>query len=717
MRYIVFSLLGLVMALGGIQTPTSAHDAAACGDAGGLVTRHDYTADAIQTRMFYSVYTPPCYAPDETSYPVLYLLHGSNDDDGHWLRLGLQSALDDGIRDGRLPPMIVVLPFGNWIANENVFGDASWYGVFINQLMPIVEEAYAVSGNRATRAIGGISRGGFWAYHIAFRQPGLFGRVGGHSAFFDEYHAPETFNPLDLASAAPGIEALALWLDRGIDDYAASGLDLMHQRLQDRGVSHHYQIYPEGQHNNDYWRQHIETYLTFYSEDWPLPSPPVDREAASPGSRYLLMPVVALRSLQSDLTLDEVNTVLGGFLSPSLVLDESTAAVLATQGIVMPPGTTIVSDDALQNTLARDTTRFSLLPLDRVTPDYRVLTIGGQHPLDWGDDYPLGFDALPPNFHPDLLTRLVMSGVTALTRGTTTALDESGLQWAAGGVAPYVTAADFFHVSNEVSIVPGCPNVDGPRLSGVYSFCSKLEHFGLLHLLDVDIVELTGNHNNDFGYDAYLNTLAWYQENGIATVGGGTSLAEARSPLLLEHNGNSIALLACNWIGPYFALVNEDPTLRGGVRPGAAFCDRDWLGDAIPQLKADHDMVVVSIQYLELDQYYPSSQQRQDFQWVAEQGADVVLGSQAHFPQGLDLYATADGRTAYLHYGLGNLFFDQQFFAGERFFMDQLFVYDGRLLFVDLFTGVIEGQARPRPMTADERLNFLYLILVENHGR
>jgi hypothetical protein len=44
--------------------------------------------------------------------------------------------------------------------------------------------------------------------------------------------------------------------------------------------------------------------------------------------------------------------------------------------------------------------------------------------------------------------------------------------------------------------------------------------------------------------------------------------------------------------------------------------------------------------------------------------------------------------------------------------MDQLFIYGGRLLGVDLFTGIIEDQGRPRPMTPDERDDFLEWMFV-----
>jgi poly-gamma-glutamate capsule biosynthesis protein CapA/YwtB (metallophosphatase superfamily) len=232
----------------------------------------------------------------------------------------------------------------------------------------------------------------------------------------------------------------------------------------------------------------------------------------------------------------------------------------------------------------------------------------------------------------------------------------------------------------------------------------------LLTYLGVDIVELTGNHNNDYGYDVYTRTLDMYHNAGIATLGGGRTLAEARAPYIIQHHGNRIAMLACNWNGPDYALVDEENNDSWGIRPGAAYCDRSWLSAAIPQLAAENDLVVVTVQYAEYDLYTPIDRQVTDFHWLADLGADVVIGTQAHKPQTFEFYSPAAGEPAFIHYGMGNLFFDQPEWEHVRFFMDQLFVYEGRLLTVDLFTGIIEDKGRPRPMTPDERLEFLDLM-------
>lgn len=734
------AIVCLLLFLGGIGfSATSSQTQPLCTESIGRTERPNYYADVIQTRMVYTIYLPPCYDQTVRTYPVVYLLHGSNDDDNHWLRLGLQTYMDDSISSGILPPMIVVLPFGNWIANENRFGIDSWGNVFLDILMPLVESSYRIDAQKEARAIGGISRGGFWAYQIGLRRPDLFNAIGGHSAFFDRFHAPPEANPLDLALSAPNIETMRLWLDRGANDYAAPGLDIMDERLAQRGVPYTYIIHPTGEHNNTYWSAHVAEYIQFYADSIIQPSaspettPAVDlgilpaqpaifmtntprppENIVPPTSETgiaLFLPVVGFNSTQSNIESARLNTIRAGLLDAMLVLSDTTASQLLSLGVEIPAGAQIVPANALYNTLWRDGRLFTLLPFDQLIPRYRVLMVDELHPLDQLDRYPFAFrDVVTPNFYPSRLTRLLMTGVTALTRDTRAVLDNNGAEWAVSAILPYVENADFLHISNEVSIVDDCPRAG----MSVMSFCSKSEHFEVLRLLGTDIIELTGNHNNDYGYEPYLTTLDWYVDNNMTVIGGGRTLDEARAPYIIEHHGNRIGMIACNWVGPYYALVNEDANLTGGIRPGAAACDLTWLRTAIPELRQTVDMVVLSVQYWEFDQYQPTAQHRSDFRLLASLGADVVLGSQAHFPQSMEFYPIDQTRESFIHYGLGNFFFDQEFFAGKRAFIDQLFIYEGRLQFVDLYPILIEGQGQPRPMTADERLNFLHLILIQN---
>ena len=398
------------------------------------------------------------------------------------------------------------------------------------------------------------------------------------------------------------------------------------------------------------------------------------------------------------------------------MLTQSALVYLTTQGFAFHPDTKIVDSEGLEFRLWNEKNLFTLLPFDALTPRFRPLWIDNVPVVDQLVAYPLIWESDDPNFDRDKLTRITLSGTTAVARQTLTAFDQMGVEEAVSGIQDYVRLSDFFHVTNEASIAPSCPQYTGDVLGGNNSLCMKSDHASLFELLDVDIVDLTGNHINDFGYDVLNNTLDFFEELGIEIVGGGRTMAEGREPLVIEHNDSTIGWIACNHVGPYYALANDDPNMLGGIRSGAVDCDANWLREALPLLSADVDIVLVTLQYQEFEEYVPTSQQRIDYQTIADWGADVVIGTAEHKPMTFEFYPTRRGETAFIHYGLGNLFFDQPFWGNMRFFLDTLYIYEGRLMTVELFPGIIDDLARPRLLDGDDQFNFLYYLLIEQNG-
>lgn len=679
----------------------------------GTLSRETYHSNPSNRDRYFSIYLPPCYETTSETYPVVYLLHGSNGDDSQWSRLGFNRVLEESILREDAPPFIVVLPFGENVANDNTFEGVSFDEIMLD-LMNYIKTTYRVSGKQA---IGGISRGGFWAYHIGLRYPDQFVAIGGHSPFFDPMHVAPEYNPLNLAGDLPEDTPLKLWLDRGTDDYASDGIERMNVVLITHRIPHTYQVYPDGIHDESSWATYIEDYVAFYASAFSDVSDTVQEPAnTETNALELYIPAGAFPALNTSIDSSRLNALLNGELDDKLILSQTAFQTISARGFVLHPEIRVTTDDTLEFRLWQDKNLYTLMPFDQLTQRFRPLWVDDIPVVDQLDMYPLVWESETPNYDPDKLTRITLSGTTAIARNTLTAFDEVGVEYAVGGIRDYVTQSDYFHITNEASIAETCPQFTSDVLGGNSSMCMKPDHRDFFALLDVDIVDLTGNHINDFGYQPLENMLDMFTEQGIQVVGGGRNTTEAQSPLIIEHNGSRIGWIACNSVGPYYAMANDNPAFVGGVRPGGASCDEKWLSNALPILSSQVDVTIVTVQYLEIEDYLPTQQHRIDYRRFAEWGADIVVGTSEHKPMIFEYYLTRRGETVFIHYGLGNLFFDQPFWGNMRFFMDTLYIYDGRLLTVELFPGIIEGAARPQLMTAEDEFNFLHFLFIQQNG-
>lgn len=246
-----------------------------CDDEAGQVI--DFTDNRSENgngeNLRYRVYVPPCYFGAGVRFPVVYLLHGLSYREQQWEDLGMLSALDEGILQGRLAPMILVMPYLGNLGQANSFPPGrSYEGFILDELMPQIERNFCTITRPQERAIGGISRGGFWAYSIAFRHPDLFGIVGGHSAFFPNNlnQVPAPFSPLEIAQNDPDLPdmGIRMYLDNGANDSSGPSQQLFSSRLSARGIAHTYVVHPTGEHDNSYWSRHVAEYLDFYGRHW-----------------------------------------------------------------------------------------------------------------------------------------------------------------------------------------------------------------------------------------------------------------------------------------------------------------------------------------------------------------------------------------------------------------------------------------------------------------
>jgi len=421
-------------------------------------------------------------------------------------------------------------------------------------------------------------------------------------------------------------------------------------------------------------------------------------------------------TVMDGVTSDELRSLWTSGGTPLLMEESTLRALTAIWG---EPASGSVRSVAAEQLLdaAWSESAWAIIPFESLEPKWKFLTVDGQSPIRKGFDltkYPLvvGFTLHPDgivdssgweltNYDPNKLTTVIMTGVTALVRATAVTMELKGSTYPGEKMRDLFREADIMHVSNEIPFFTGFPYPKADA-SGPLVFCSAPKYMDLLTDIGTDVIELTGNHFADYGPNAMYETLDIYRANGIPYFGGGQDLQDSLKPALFEVNGNRIAFIGCNKPD-----VNRFPTATD-YQPGAAPCDFPYLQQRINSLKAEGYVVISTFQWNESYDYKPAPQQRDDFRLMAESGASIVSGSQAHYAQAMEFY---DG--AFIHYGLGNLFFDQM---GDqdwmppgirRLFFDRYAIYNGKLVGIELITGVLEDYSRPRIMDEEERAAFL----------
>jgi enterochelin esterase-like enzyme len=220
--------------------------------------------------MRYRVYLPPCYGVDDRLYPTLYIFGGNIHDDAIWDTLGLDEAAEAMITRGDIPPLLIVMPDNGWLANTTTSGPNSYEGFVLNELIPHVETTYRARSDADGRAVGGLSRGGYWSLMMAFRRPDLFRSVGAHSPALIDSHAGPAEDPR-VTGAVNDLGDLRIWIDIGEGDpYLSEALPL-HEALTAAGVAHEWHVEP-GTHEEAFWRARLERYLMWYSGGWRVAS-------------------------------------------------------------------------------------------------------------------------------------------------------------------------------------------------------------------------------------------------------------------------------------------------------------------------------------------------------------------------------------------------------------------------------------------------------------
>ncbi len=223
--------------------------------------------------------------PDEPEMPrpwsVFYLLHGLSDDHSIWMRRSSIERYVTGL------PLVVVMPDGGRGWYTNAIQGYAYENDLLKDVVGLIERTFPVKAERAARAIGGLSMGGYGAVKLGLKHHEMFASVNSHSGAFGfqrgEYDKVKKFSPEfpHIFGATPKggpedpfaiVERIdhgripALRIDCGVADELLQQNRDFHKHLESLNIPHEYQEYP-GAHDWAYWDLHVQEAVAFHARN------------------------------------------------------------------------------------------------------------------------------------------------------------------------------------------------------------------------------------------------------------------------------------------------------------------------------------------------------------------------------------------------------------------------------------------------------------------
>lgn len=212
-------------------------------------------------------------------------------------------------------------------------------------------------------------------------------------------------------------------------------------------------------------------------------------------------------------------------------------------------------------------------------------------------------------------------------------------------VSKELQSADISVINNEFVFSDG-----GERQENkAYTFRAKTANISFLNVFGADLANLANNHTYDFKASGLLDTISTLKGYGIATMGAGANLAEAKKIQYYIANGKKIAFVSATEIEKYYRFTKEATETEAGV---LKTLDPTIYNQVIAEAKENSDYVIASVHWGIEGTYKYNTSQYNLAKGFVEAGADAVIGGHPHRLQGIEYI---DGVP--VCYSLGNFWF------------------------------------------------------------
>ncbi|HPR30578.1 MAG TPA: alpha/beta hydrolase-fold protein [Prolixibacteraceae bacterium] len=238
----------------------------------GLVSELNYFSKITQAWRRCFVYTPPGYDANLSNrYPVLYLQHGSFEDETGWPGQGKANRiLDNLIAENKAVPMIIVMDNGYaYKAQNNATGRPAmvFEEVMMQEIIPMIDTRFRTLANRESRAIAGLSMGANQTMRIVMNNLEHFAYYGGFSGTSNYPSANEIDTQIFLNGAfndgkKVNEQLKVLWLGLGTKEPEPfpGSVGAFRKMLDKQGIKHVYYESPETAHEWQTWRRSLYQY-------------------------------------------------------------------------------------------------------------------------------------------------------------------------------------------------------------------------------------------------------------------------------------------------------------------------------------------------------------------------------------------------------------------------------------------------------------------------